>query len=264
MTTILISTDMEGLTGICRWSQVTPTAAEYPQGCEALRRDLREVIDALAGAGHDLVVVDGHWTGTNIGPADVAPARLTSGTRMPWGMAEGIQHADVVGLILLGYHGAAGTAGAMAHTWDTCFTEVRVNGSLAGEITLASMLARQCGVPIIGLSGDDTACAEVKVIGHSIPVAEVKRSISYESVLFHPEAADQIRAMAQQAALRTGRFQASTERHEITAGFLNHGAVDRAAIMPGSERIGPHGLKFSGSGKQCFDALRTWSMLAEH
>jgi len=265
MNTIIISTDMEGLTGICRWSQVTPTSSEYEQGCAALRRDLRLVVDELTVSDHRLVVVDGHWTGTNLKPGDVGPAYLSSGTRMPWGMVEGVQDDDVVGVLLLGYHGCAGSQGAMAHTWDTVFPEVRFNGTLCGEITLAAMLARQCGVPIIGVSGDDHACIEAKATcGAGTPTAEVKRSLSYESVQFHPDAETRLRAMARNALLAVGNVTPDKEQHCIMAKFLDHEAVDRAGLVPGSVRLDSHALEFAGTAKACFDALRVWAMLAEH
>lgn len=267
MKTILISTDMEGLTGISRWSQVTPTAPDYAEGCAALRHDLRVVLDVLEGQGYRLVVVDGHWTGTNLRPEDVGSATLVSGTRMPWGMVEQVQDAGVVGLILLGYHGCAGSGGAMAHTWDTVFTEVHVDGQLAGEITLAANLAQQCCVPLLGVSGDNWACQEALRVSPGAQVAKVKNSLSYESVAHPPvEVADgELRAMAKQALLLagTGMVARAKSQQEIVAKFASHTGADRAALLPGTERLGPLTLKFSGTPKESFDALRVWAMLAD-
>ncbi|OJW46201.1 MAG: hypothetical protein BGO63_03785 [Candidatus Accumulibacter sp. 66-26] len=271
--TIIISTDMEGLTGISRWSQVTPTSPDYAEGCAALRHDLRVVLDVLEGQGYDLVVVDGHWTGTNLQPGDVGTATLMSGTRMPWGMVEQVQHHGVVGLILLGYHGCAGSGGAMAHTWDTVFTAVHIDGQLAGEITLATNLARQCAVPLLGVSGDDWACREARQIaGSKVPTAEVKQSRSYESVAHHsPEQADKaLQAMAQQAlelaATSSAGFRAPIgpkTTQEIVAKFSSHVGADRAALVPGTERLDALTLKYTDTPKASFDALRSWAMLAD-
>lgn len=272
MKTILISTDMEGLTGISRWSQVTPTAPDYAEGCAALRHDLRVVLDVLEGQGYRLVVVDGHWTGTNLRPEDVGSATLVSGTRMPWGMVEQVQEDGVVGLILLGYHGCAGSGGAMAHTWDTVFTEVHIDGQLAGEITLAANLAKQCAVPLLGVSGDDWACKESRQIYGRIPVAEVKRSRSYESVEHYSvaNARDALQTMARQAfelARTSGAgfraLVAPKTTQEIVARFAKHVGADRAALVPGTERLDELTLKYIGTPKATFDALRVWAMLAD-
>lgn len=267
MSTILISTDMEGLTGISRWSQVTPTSPEYPSGCEALRRDLRIVLDELSPSGHDLVVVDGHWTGTNLKAGDVLPARLTSGTRMPWGMVEGVQYPNVVGVILVGYHGHASSDGAMAHTWDTTFTEVRLDGKACGEIALAAMLARVHGVPIIGVSGDDYACDEARAIcGEKVALAQVKRSCSFESVCCDPAAELHLKRMAAQSLQRisSNGIERDTQPHTISATFTGRKPWEQAALVPGSIRQEAFALSFTGTAKDCFDALRVWAMLADH
>lgn len=266
MTTIIVSTDMEGITGVSRWSQVTPTSSEYAQGCDCLRRDVSIVLDELSKSDHEIIVVDGHWTGTNLKPADVGRAHLLSGTRMPWGMVEGVQYKDAVGVILLGYHGCAGSAGAMAHTWDTCFTEVKVNDVLVGEITLAAMLSHQCGVPIIGVSGDDHACIEARtdfVCRNDVATAEVKRSLSYESVRHHPDTESRLRFMVKDAMTQTGRFDPVNDNFVIAASFMSHNAIDRARLLPGSIRSGTYTLLFEGSADQCFNAMRVWAMLAE-
>ncbi len=266
MKTILISTDMEGLTGISRWSQVTPTSPEYQTGCAALRHDLRIVLDALSGAGYELVVVDGHWTGTNLKADDVLPARLTSGTRMPWGMVEGVQYPNVVGVILLGYHGHASSGGAMAHTWDTTFTEVRLDGMVCGEIALAAMLSRVHGVPVIGVSGDDFACDEARTIcGETVALAQVKRSCSFESVCCDPAADLHLKQMAETALLQIdSRLERDTQPHTISATFTGSKAWEQAALVPGSIRQEALALSFTGTAKDCFDALRVWAMLADH
>lgn len=268
MKTILISTDMEGLTGISRWSQVTPTSSDYAEGCAALRHDLQILLDVLERQGYRLVVVDGHWTGTNLQRGDVGTATLVSGTRMPWGMVEGVQHEGVEGLILLGYHGCAGSGGAMAHTLDTVFTEVHIDGQLAGEITLAANLAQQCGVPLIGVSGDDFACREARQIGGAnIPTAEVKQSRSYESVAHYSTetARENLRAMSKHA-LELANASIAVQpksKQEILVKFASHTGADRAALVPGSERLNPLTLKYVGTPKESFDALRVWAMLAD-
>jgi D-amino peptidase len=263
MSFILVSTDMEGLSGLSCWAQVTPTHPLYAQGCAALRHDLRLVLAEVQKAGHQAVVVDGHWFGTNLHPSDTAPFSLIGGTRMEWGMVEGVQNQDVAGVILLGYHGHAASGGVMAHTWDTSFTKVSLDGDEIGEATLSTLLSRQCGVPVIGLSGDNCAVAEALRIGHGkIAVAEVKKSLSHEEAHFYPDADERLKRMAVESFNYLGRFEPDFDRHVIEACFENAGACQRASIVPGTKIVSPSILSYRGMSKECFDALRSWSALA--
>ncbi len=277
---ILISTDMEGLSGVSRWSQVTPTSPDYAEGKLALKRDLSTVINQLNASakekGHTLAieVVDGHWTGTNLDPADWPGIGIRNGTRMDWGMVDGVHNAD--GLILLGYHGCAGSGGAMSHTWDTTFTKVELELNddtvlTIGEVTLATLLAQMHLVPLIGISGDDHAIEETRLCyPRWVPSAQVKRSLSNESVLHDsPERVEgSLSEMARQAINKLGSIGETAvlpvKDLTLTATFATATGRDKARLVPGT-RISPAhplSLTYKGDIKMVFDALRTWAMLA--
>ena len=137
---ILISGDMEGVSGITQWDQVTPDHPEYMTRSRALYTgDLNAAIEgAYEGGATALVVSDGHWNGTNALIEQLDPrARLNHGSPSPMSMVQGIDQ-KVDGLMLVGYHAMAGTAEAILdHTWSNArIANVYINGRRTGEIGL--------------------------------------------------------------------------------------------------------------------------------
>ena len=64
---ILIAVDMEGITGVTTWDQVTPGHAEYSRFRKLMTQDVNAAIRGATEAGADeIIVADGHWNGSNI------------------------------------------------------------------------------------------------------------------------------------------------------------------------------------------------------
>src|SRR5258708_12000656 len=88
---ILISADMEGISGIVDWQQVTPGHPEYlSRGRQLMTGDVNAAINGVFEGGADEVVVsDGHWDGRNILLEDLDPrARLNSGSPPPFSLLQ--------------------------------------------------------------------------------------------------------------------------------------------------------------------------------
>src|SRR5512135_100601 len=79
---ILISADMEGITGVTTWDQVTPGHAEYSRFRQLMTADVNAAVrGALAAGAEHVTVTDGHWNGSNILVEQLDPrARLNSGS----------------------------------------------------------------------------------------------------------------------------------------------------------------------------------------
>ena len=59
---ILIAVDMEGITGVTTWDQVTPGHAEYARFRKLMTQDVNAAIRGACEAGAaDVIVADGHW-----------------------------------------------------------------------------------------------------------------------------------------------------------------------------------------------------------
>src|SRR5215216_686793 len=176
---ILIATDMEGITGVTTWDQVTPGHAEYARFRKLMTNDVNATIRGAFEAGADEVIVaDGHWNGSNILIEELDPrAKLNTGSPSPFSMMEGVDES-VNGVMFVGYHARNGSANAILdHTWSSrTVANVWLNDILTGEYGLNAAVAGHFGVPIIMVSGDQTACAQVTESLGNVETAVIKQA----------------------------------------------------------------------------------------
>ncbi len=67
------------------------------------------------------------------------------------------------GLILTGHHAMAGTLnGFLDHTQSSAWFDYKINGESVGEIGQETAYAGHFNVPLIMVTGDETACAETQ------------------------------------------------------------------------------------------------------
>jgi D-amino peptidase len=272
---LLISADMEGVSGIVDWEQVTPGQHEYlSHGRALMTGDVNAAVNgAFEGGVDEVVVSDGHWNGRNILIEDLdARARLNSGSPSPFAMLEGLEDKPrPEAVILVGYHALSGTKKAVLdHTWsDTRIRTVYLNGLLVGEIGLNAALAGEYGLPVIALTGDQHACLEgQELLGQSLEIAVVKNATGRYAAQCLPlaEARERICEAAARAVLRFREGRAPSPyipklpvRLEIEFVLTQH--VDRAFLMPGTERLGGTRLGYTApdmiTAHRAFRALVT-------
>ncbi|MBK9927872.1 MAG: M55 family metallopeptidase [Anaerolineales bacterium] len=177
---ILVAADMEGITGVTTWEQVTPGHAEYARFRKLMTQDVNAAIRGAMEAGADeIIVADGHWDGSNILIEELDPrARLNTGSPAPFSMMQGIDET-VDGVFFIGYHARNGTPNAVLdHTWSSAtVANVWLNDILTGEYGLNAALAGHFGVPVIMTSGDQTACAQIVEALGDMETAVVKQAV---------------------------------------------------------------------------------------
>jgi D-amino peptidase len=176
---ILIATDMEGITGVTIWEQVTPGQAEYARFRRLMTQDVNAAIRGAMDAGADEVIVaDGHWNGSNILIEELDPrARLSTGSPSPFSMMQGIGET-VDGVFFVGYHARNGSQNAILdHTWSSrTVSNVWLNEYLTGEYGLNAAVAGHFGVPVVMATGDQTACAQIVDLLGEMETAVVKQA----------------------------------------------------------------------------------------
>lgn len=207
---IFILVDMEGISGICRRSQVMPDGEHWQEGRRYMTEDTNTCVQACLEAGAtEIIVRDVHNTAFNLIWHELAEgARYVLGNTQSERMPE-LESCD--GLILLGYHAMAGTPqGILEHTASSSsWQNLWMNGEKVGEIAVDAGIAGDAGVPVIMVSGDDKTCAEAKACLGDVTVVEVKKGLDIEGGMLVPpiEARKRIREGTLEAVRRCRDFK---------------------------------------------------------
>lgn len=244
---ILIAVDMEGISGVVNWDQVDPNHVEYQRFRRFMTGDVNAAVrGAIEGGASEVIIADGHWNSSNILIEELDHrARLNSGTNSIFSMVQGISD-DTQGVFFIGYHARAGTPNAILdHTWSSkAVFNVWLNGVLVGEIGLNAAVCGSFGVPVIMISGDQSACAEARELLGPLETVVVKQATSRFS-------AECLPILEAQAAIEAGaaralkRLQANTvpapyqvsKPVSIRVEFHATEMADVAGRMPGTTRL---------------------------
>ncbi|MER0483906.1 M55 family metallopeptidase [Streptomyces sp. Edi2] len=173
---IYISADMEGITGLVDADDVQPGGRDYERGRLMMAEDVNAAVrGALAAGATDIVVNDAHGPMRNLVPETLHPeARLIRGKPKHMGMLEGLT-PEHDAMICVGYHSRAGTLGVLSHSFmGHEIEDIRLDGLPVGEIGLTHATAATLGVPMVALTGDDSACTETLAWDDSVTTVAVK------------------------------------------------------------------------------------------
>ena len=128
---VFISVDMEGITGVVNWEEVSRDGKDYDCFRRIMTKETNAAIEgALAAGATDILVRDSHGSARNILPdllnKNAKLLRDWSGGFMS--MMEGIDKSfDAV--IFIGYHAKAGTPNALLeHTMTGNVLDISING----------------------------------------------------------------------------------------------------------------------------------------
>jgi len=251
---VFISADMEGVAGVVNEEQLGPDGFEYPLFRKLMTGEVNAAIEgALAAGATQVTVADSHGNGLSLLPDELNPqARLIRSWPRPLGMMEGVERGFDAALFI-GYHASGGTAGGVrAHTNSSKrYVSVRLNGQHASEGLLNAAIAGHYGVPVVLVSGDDKAVAEIqRSVDPAIAGVAVKRAIgNHAADNLSPQAAREQICAATVAALRRARAAkpfvlAAPVRLEVT--FKNIINAEVLAFLPVFERVDGTTIGFTG------------------
>lgn len=264
-----ISVDMEGLAGTVTAEQLGPTGFEYGRFREFMTREAMAAVNAAKAAGAtEIVVADSHGNGQNLlidqFPEDV---RVIRSWPRRLGMVAGIDDG-VDAAMFIGYHaGTANPAGVRAHTFSSAnLTRVALNGVNVTEGSWNAAIAGHFGVPVVMMSGDDVAIAEVRKAVGNIEAAETKRSLGFHSAatLTPQAAADLIGQRARAALRRLQEFKPLKVQTPVVVdvSFKNYMPAEVLAYLPIFERTDSHSIRFRA--KDMVEASMIMTFLGEY
>jgi D-amino peptidase len=248
---VLISVDMEGVAGAVTAEQLSPEGFEYERFRGFMTDEALAAVEGAKAAGAtEIVVADAHGNLQNLliekFPPDV---RIIRAEPRKLSMVSGLGE-DVDALVFIGYHaGTDNTAGVRAHTFSSAtLTHVALNGQVMTEGSWNAAIAGQFGVPVVMISGDDAAIAEVRAVVGDIEAAEVKRSLGFHAAdTLTPMAANAlIRERTQRGIERRKEFRPFRVRTPVTVdvSLKNYTPVELLAYLPLFERTDSHSIRY--------------------
>lgn len=246
---------MEGATGAAVPDDVIPGSPGWAEALTCWTHDVNTVIEALfAGGADEVVVTDAHASGSGLEPSKIDPrAGIIRGRPRRFGMMEGID-GRVDGVVFLGYHGTVGSQGVLGHAFmPTGIHALRVNGEPAGEGTINARLAGWFGVPVLLVSGDETACEEASGYAPDAQRVRTKQAITRFTAWHRPAEAVRIDlAAATKTALEMladGALQAvrPTSGSQLSADieFSSENCALAVTAIPDVRQTGPRSISYT-------------------
>lgn len=268
MVKILISADMEGVTGVTCPADVLPGASQWERCRHLFTSDVNAAIAGFFDGGADEVLVnEAHWGMRNLLLEKLDErAQMLTGKHKSLSMVEGVQHGDVDGVAFVGYHTGAGTPGVLAHTYlANSITGVWVGGARASEGLLNSLVVAEYGVPVVLVTGDDLTCADAKGYAPRARSVAVKDCVSRYAAVCRPPArtAADISAAAKEATALAVRYEpaAGTGPFTVDIEFDADHLAGAATVVPGVVLSGERRVSYTTAtmydGIRCFKAVTT-------
>ncbi|TCC27636.1 M55 family metallopeptidase [Kribbella speibonae] len=173
---VYVSADMEGVTGVVDAEDVQPPGRDYERGRVLMTEDVNAAVrGAYAAGATEVLVNDAHGPMRNLLPDLLDPrAGLIKGRPKPMGMIEGLT-PEYDAVLCVGYHARAGVLGVLSHSFmGHEIEDIWLDDQVTGEIGLFHAAAAAHGVPLALLTGDDTACDEMKAWDPAVATVPVK------------------------------------------------------------------------------------------
>jgi D-amino peptidase len=207
---ILIVTDMEGVGGVNdSEEQLLPGQRRFVESRRLLTGEVNAAVEGAVQAGAGAIdILDGHDGSRTLSVDEIhSAARLIQGRPTPANFYLSEKAYD--GIIFIGQHAKAGTKGAvLAHSQSFNVRRITINGQEVGEIGQVAAIGGYFGIPVIMLSGDEAACAEIKELQPKAVTVAVKRLVGKGSTssLAHEQAKRLIREAAVNAVRHAGEY----------------------------------------------------------
>lgn len=206
---ILIMCDMEGISGIVVWDQVTGGAPMYEEGRKLYTAEINAAVRGAKRAGAtEIVVVDCHgaggdWSFNSLIPEELDPD-CTWVAHHPWSRYTELLEDGADACLLVGMHARNNTQdGVLCHTISTVkWHNLWFNHDLVGEVGVNAALCGHYDCPILLVTGDEAVCRESNaLLGNDLTTVAVKKGLTRYS-------ARQIPPVRARKMIEDGAYQA--------------------------------------------------------
>ena len=265
---ILIMADMEGVSGIVTWDQVTGGAPMYEEGRRLYTEEINAAVRGAKAAGAtEIVAVDCHGAGGDWSFNSFVPELLDPDCEWvahhAWGRYTELLEQGCDAVLLVGMHARAGTPdGVLCHTISTVtWRNLWFNDDLVGECGVNAALCGHYGCPVALVTGDEAVIREVReTLGDGFTGVAVKRGLSrYSARQIPPVRARQMIEAGAKSALENLRRLKPYVPAKPTTITIEVETVDKVAQFrrhPGVEIVEP--LKVVSRGA---DWMTAWNQI---
>ena len=265
---VLIMSDMEGVSGIVKWSQVNGGAPMYEEGRRLYTEEINAAVRGAKAAGAtEVVAVDCHgagqdWTFNSFVPELIHPD-CTWVSGHPWSRYTELFETGCDVALMIGMHAKAGTPdGVLCHTISTTtWRNLYFNDHCVGEFGINAALCGHYGCPVVLITGDEATVKEGReLLGDGLHGVAVKRGLSrYSARNIPPKHARQMIEDGAKRALTSGVRTKPYVPAKPTTITVDLGTVDSANNFKGRhgvEFVNP--LRITSTGR---DWMEAWNQI---
>lgn len=247
---ILISADMEGVTGVTSTADVVVGTDSWQRFRSLFTADVNACVRGLSEAGvTDVLINEAHSAQRNLLLERLdPPARMLTGRHKPLSMMQGVD-SGVDGVVFLGYHAGAGSEGVLSHTYlESHLTGVWLDGVHASEGRLNAALAAEHAAPVLLVTGDDRTCADAADYAPDAERVAIKECVSRYAAICEPP--ERTATAIREAAARAARASPGTPEparpraHRVDVEFDATHLAAATAVIPTVEQTGPRSVGF--------------------
>jgi D-amino peptidase len=237
---VYLSADMEGITGLVDAEDVQPPGRDYERGRVLMTEDVNAAVRGAYAAGATAVLVnDAHGPMRNLLPELLDPrARLIKGRPKPMGMMEGLT-SEYDAVLCVGYHARAGVLGVLSHSFmGHEIEDIWLDDQPTGEIGLFHAASTAYGAPVALLTGDDTACDEMKAWDPTVATVPVKFARDRFAAQLVPvaEAREAIETTTSEALTNLHPVAKIPGARTLTVRWQNASVASHLTAIPGVNR----------------------------
>ncbi len=251
---VFISVDMEGISGVIHWEDVSRSGKDYSLFRRIMTQETNAAIEgALEAGATEILVRDSHGSARNILPDLLhhEAVLLRDWAGSPLAMMEGIDETfDAV--IFIGYHARANTPNAVLdHTMSSgTIYDVVLNGKKMPEAGINAFIAGNFGVPVALIAGDLAVCKQAKELFGNVETVAVKEGVGNAAKMLHPlKAQGLIKKKTTEALKRLKDFKPFklNPPYKMEVTYKAEERAEDASWIPGAKRSGNTSVLFTSN-----------------